>query len=381
MKKTQSHRDDSTDSGNVVGIDPHKRTLSAEVLDERGGRLGSAHFPVSRAGHTALEEWALGFGPVMRWGVEGAAGVGHHTAAFLAAEGHDVRDVCPNRTAERGRHRQQGKSDALDAERIARETLAYPDLPAAFKRASGDRGPDETNELMSLWHKARRSAVKGAQHLLNEAEALLLHLPEAITATLPDTTDVRARLDALGRRVKDDDDAHGPAAALRLRLLDEHAAAVRALAARERDAARELARLVAHSGSTLDELCGIATRSAAELLVQVGDPRRFTDAGFANFNGTAPLPASSGEGPDEPARHRLNRGGNRQVNAVLHRMAVTQLRCDPRAQKIYDDARKRGHTKKEAMRVLKRNLSNVVHRRMIADLKARQAAPSQRAAA
>jgi hypothetical protein len=120
----------------------------------------------------------------------------------------------------------------------------------------------------------------------------------------------------------------------------------------------------------LGDLYGLSTRSVAELLAEVGDPRRFTEGGFARFNGTAPLAASSGEGEDDPVRHRLNRGGNRRVNAVLHCMAVTQLRGDPRAQKIYADARARGQTKKEAMRTLKRNLSNVVHRRMMRDLNA-----------
>ena len=108
-------------------------------------------------------------------------------------------------------------------------------------------------------------------------------------------------------------------------------------------------------GSTLDGLCGLDIRSTAEILVEVGDPRRFTEGGFARFSGTAPLPASSGEGPGQPVRHRLNRGDNRQVNAVLHRMAVTQLRCDERAQRIRDNAKRRGHTRKEAMRIVRRD--------------------------
>lgn len=152
-------------------------------------------------------------------------------------------------------------------------------------------------------------------------------------------------------------------------MLDDNAQAISELDARDGEATRELAKLLTTSGSTLDQLCGLATRTTAELLVEVGDARRFTGGGFARFNGTAPLPASSGEGGDEPDRHRLNRGGNRRVNSVLHLMAVTQLRCDPRAQKIYADARRNGHTKKEAMRTLKRNLSNVVHRWMMRDLK------------
>jgi Transposase IS116/IS110/IS902 family len=80
------------------------------------------------------------------------------------------------------------------------------------------------------------------------------------------------------------------------------------------------------------------------------------------------------EGDGEPVRHRLSRGGNRRVNACLYRIAITQLRCDPRARKIYDNARQRGHTKKEAMRILKRHLSDVVYRRMMRDLNTRLAA-------
>lgn len=121
--------------GNVVGVDPHRRTLSAAVVDERGGIVAVAHYNVSGEGHRAVEAWALSFGPVVRWGVEGAGGLGRHTAIFLCDRGHDVRDVCPTRTAARARGRYQGMSDVLDCGRIARETLAAADLPRAFKRA------------------------------------------------------------------------------------------------------------------------------------------------------------------------------------------------------------------------------------------------------
>lgn len=356
--------------GNVFGCDPHKKTLTASVLDERGGVLGTETFRVSGDGHRAMEAWALSFGPILRWGIEGASGLGRHTAMYLIGQGHDVRDVCPTRTAEQSRRRREGKTDALDSVRVARETQSDPAMPAAFKRAGGDAGPDETHELLSLWHKARRSILKSRQHLLNEAEHLLGELPEELRAALPDTAEVRPRLRALADR---DDRAWDPATALRLRLLDGHRDAVAELDAQDREAAKALKELAARARSTLRELCGIAERIEAELLVEVGDPRRFTgEGGFARFNGTAPLPASSAEGDGEPVRHRLNRGGNRRVNACLHRMAVTQLRCDPRARRIYDDARRRGHTKKEAMRILKRHLSDVVYRRMMRDLKTRE---------
>ena len=136
--------------GNVVGIDPHKRTLSAAVVDQRGGVLGCRHFPVSCDGHRDLEAWALSLGPVLRWGIEGASAFGRHTAVYLLGRDQDVRDVCPNRTAERARNRRQGKSDSLDAERIARELLAHPDLPLAFKRSQQAARPDQVVELLGL---------------------------------------------------------------------------------------------------------------------------------------------------------------------------------------------------------------------------------------
>ena len=358
--------------GNVVGIDPHKHTLSAAVVDHRGGILGCRHFPVSGDGHRDLEAWVLSLGPVLRWGIEGASAFGRHTAVYLLGRDQDVRDVCPNRTAERARNRRQGKSDSLDAERIARELLAHPDLPLAFKRSQQAAGPDQVEELLGLWHQARRSLLKTQQHLLNEAEDLLQALPEAIRDRLPASKAVLPRLRGLTTlSVEISGEGWDAPTALRLRLLGEHARGISELEQREEEICCEMAKLVKQIGSTLDQLCGISTRSAAELLVEVGDPRRFTEGGFARFNGSAPLPASSAEGDEEPVRHRLNRGGNRRVNAVLHRMAVTQLRCEPRAQAIFNEARRHGHTKKEAMRVLKRQLSNVVHRRMLSDLQSR----------
>ena len=353
-------------AGNVVGIDPHKRTLTAIVIDARGGVLAGEHFPVSGDGHRALEAWARSLGPVVRRGVENAAGWGRHTAIYLSRAGHDVRDVCPNRTGRQDRARQRGKSDRLDGERIARETLAHPLLPRAFKRAGTQTGPDEHGELLGLWHRQRRSLLKSRQHLLNEAEFLLAELPLELREQLPDSKAVRPRLAALARRNRR---ARWDAATtLRLRMLDDHRAQIARLDCAERDATKQLALLVVGADTTLGQLRGLSTRSVAEPLVEVGDPRRFTEGGFARFNGSAPLAASTAEGPGAPVRHRLNPGGNRRVNAILHRMAVTQLRCEPRAQAIYANARARGHTKREARRVLKRHLSDVIHRRMMRDL-------------
>jgi hypothetical protein len=360
-------------AGNVVGVDPHKRTLTATVADPRGGILASEHFRVSGDGHRALEAWARQFGQIARWGVEGSASWGRHTAVYLIGRGYDVRDVCANRTPRSDRARQRGKSDTLDSERIAREVLAHSLLPKAFKRAGQDRGPDELHQLLALWHNRRRSILTSRQHLVNEAEHLLCELPLELREQLPDSKGVRPRLAAL--QLRNRRRRYEPPTRLRLQLLDGYHAQIKALDCEEKQVTAHLEELVRRSGSTLGELCGLSTRSVAELLVETGDVRRFTEGGFRRFNATAPLPASTAEGPGEPVRHRYNPGGNRRINAVLHRMAVTQLRREPRAQKIYADARARGHTKKEARRVLKRHLSDVVYRRMIRDLAAQPAQP------
>jgi transposase len=360
-------------AGNVVGVDPHKRTLTATVIDPRGGVVASEHFRVSGDGHRALEAWARQFGQIARWGVENAAGCGRHTAVFLVGRGYDVRDVCANRTPRQDRARQRGKSDTLDSERIAREVLAHRLLPKAFKRAGQDQGPDELHQLLALWHNRRRSILASRQHLVNEAEQLLCELPLELREELPDTKAVRPRLRALQTRNRRR--RYDAPTRLRLQLLDGYRAQIQTLDRDERQVVAELDELVRQTGSTLGELCGLSTRSVAELLIETGDVRRFTEGGFGRFNGTAPLPASTAEGPGEPVRHRYNPGGNRRINAVLHRMAVTQLRCEPRAKQLYANARANGHTKKEARRVLKRHLSDVVYRRMIRDLAAH---PAQR---
>ena len=165
-------------AGNVVGIDPHKRTLTATVADARGGILASAHFRVSGEGHRELEAWAQQFGQIARWGVEGSASWGRHTAMFLVGRGHDVRDVCANRTPRSDRARQRGKSDTLDSERIAREVLAHSLLPKAFKRAGQDQGPGRAAPAAgACGTTAAARSSRAASTWSGEAEYLLCELP------------------------------------------------------------------------------------------------------------------------------------------------------------------------------------------------------------
>ena len=147
-------------AGNVVGVDPHKRSLSATVVDPRGGLLAREHFRVLGDGHRALEAWARQFGPIARWGVEGASSWGRHTAVFLVRRGYDVRDVCANRTPRSDRARQRGKSDALDSERIARETLAHALLPGP---SSAPGKTAARTRATSCWRCGITSAGRSSQ--------------------------------------------------------------------------------------------------------------------------------------------------------------------------------------------------------------------------
>ena len=134
--------------------------------------------------------------------------------------------------------------------------------------------------------------------------------------------------------------------------------------ARKNAANKELTELLAATGTTLTDLHGIGPSGAARLLVEVGDITRFPDNNhFASWTGTAPIDASSGD----HTRHRLSRGGNRQINRVLHIMATVQLRNPTEGRAYFDRTKARGKTSNEAMRLLKRRLSDIVYRTMLAD--------------
>ncbi|MEX1173062.1 MAG: transposase [Chloroflexota bacterium] len=275
---------------NTIGVDAHRMTYTATVLDSRGGELGHAHFSNNREGHDAGLAWSAGFGPADRWGIEGASGLGRRLAEFLVEAGCDVRDVPPHKTSARQRGRHEGKSDQLDSRRVAAEAQANPRLARAFKHAA-PAAPDSVRDRMALWHNARKSLTKIRVQLLGELDALVHDLPEDLRVQLRPSKTVSARVNSLGRldisRVTD------PTVTLRLRLIEHRVAMLRDVLDQDKAATAELTGLVEETKSTLTGLVGIAPRSAAEILVEVGDIRRFTEAGFARFNGTAPIPASS----------------------------------------------------------------------------------------
>jgi transposase len=358
---------------------PTPHDLHRNLLDSRGGELGHAHFPNSRAGHAAGLAWAAEFGPAEfgpaefgpadRWSIEGASGLGRQLAEFLVEAGCDVRDVPPHKISARGHGRHEGKTDRLDSQRVAAETQTNLRLARAFKKAVS-AAPDSVRERIALWHNARRSLTMIRVQLLGELDALVHDLPEELRSQLRPRQTVRARVNALSRL--NTSGVTDPTVALRLRLIELRVAMLRDVLEQDKAATAELTRLVNETHSTLTTLVGIAPRAAAAIIVEVGDIRRFSEAGFARFNGTAPIPASSGEGGNAPLRHRLSRGSNRRLNAAIYRIAMIQLRYEPRARQIHDQARAHGHTRREAMRVLKRHLSNAIYRTMLRD--ARRAA-------
>src|SRR5919201_5919376 len=139
----------------IIGVDPHKHVLSAVALDERGGLLGHWHGAPSERGLGALQAWAVERSPAATWAIEGSNSLGRRLALVLTSAGIDVRDVCPTRTADRRRQRPgRGKSVSIDAAAIARELLAHPRLPYAFKSAEPGL-PDPHREELAVLVRTR----------------------------------------------------------------------------------------------------------------------------------------------------------------------------------------------------------------------------------
>ena len=351
----------------TIGVDAHKRLNVALALDEAGQPVGQWRGPNTPDGWQALSRWADEHGAPRRWGVEGAWNYGRGLAQHLVAAGETVYEVNPRWTAQRRRGaRKPGKSDRLDAGAVAAlvrsEGPTLPRVPAE----------DET-AILDLLATEREGALAEATRLRNQLHALLLQLDPDYQAHLPRLT-TAAGLAAL----------EGYAGPTPNPLQQERAAGVRRLARRLRlalEQAEELAgqiRARAEAGfSPLTRLCGIGLLLAGTLAGILGPGRRFaTDAQLAAYAGVAPLEASSAG----LVRHRLNRGGNRRLNAILHRIAITQLRASPQARAYLERRIGEGKTRREAIRALKRFLVRAI-RRLWQECTSSRAADSASAAA
>ena len=348
----------------VIGVDPHKYVLTAVAVDERGARLGQWPGDTSSAGLRELQAWAATRAPEAVWAIEGSNRLGRHLAIGLVASGADVRDVCPTRTAAHRRRRPgRGKSDSVDAEAIARELLAHPDLPHAFKAAAAGP-PEPAREELAVLVRARRQVADRHRQLLNEVEPLLGELPTDLAERLPAGQKVlprlaaAARLRRTGQRLTD----------VRLTLLRARAREERALAAAGDALERQIVEVLRTLRTSLPTLCGWGPLGTAEVLVEVGDPRRFPSAdAFASYTGTAPIPASSAEPTGRPVHHRLNRFGNRRLNAVLYSMAIVRRRVHPETRAYTARLIAAGKTTRDVLRILKRRLARLVWQTMMRD--------------
>jgi transposase len=348
----------------VAGIDPHKNSATIAVLDHRGGVAGSESFSITKEGIDQLLTFLLGTElTIDRIGVEGSGFLGRPVVLALSAAGYDVREVQANRTAERRRRRRRAKTDIEDAEAIARETLADPHLPPAGKHAM----PSTAGQTLTVIRDWRASLVLQRVRLLTESEAVLVTLPVVIRDELPSTSRVLPQLIALPDAADALTTAGALAPADRLKL-DRLAASlldITTLTTRIKELDQQIPALLAELGCTLTDLRGVGVITAMDLVVEIGDPCRFTsEAQFARWCGIAPVAMSSGEGHGPARRHRLDLGGNRAVNSVLHIIHVTQVRCHPPAKEYMTRKMLERKSKREARRCHKRQLANVIIRHM-----------------
>lgn len=326
-----------------AGVDTHADTHHAAVIDSNGKQLGDAQFPTTPAGYAALAAFMAAFGTVVRVGVEGTGSYGAGLARHLGEAGFGVAEVLrPNRQLRRTR----GKSDPLDAYAAARTALAQEE------HATPKAGAGQVEAIRYLL-VARRSAVKARTAAIVQIKSLLVTAPDLI----------RERYRSLGDKAL-------IAALARLRLsTDPLLAAVgqglRSLARRHQllgeevsDLDQALAALTAAANPALVAAKGIGTITAAQLLVTAGDnPDRLrSEASFAALAGVSPIPASSGK----TTRHRLNRGGDRQANAALHRIALVRMSYEPRTRDYVARKRALGHSNKEIIRCVKRAIAREV---------------------
>jgi transposase len=288
----------------AVGIDTHKDSLAACVVDELGAPLAERTFSNDPTGHEAIWTWVQAAAPGATIGIEGSSRFGAAVARSLLAHGATVREVPPQLTyRERGRTRLPGKSDPGDALAIARVAARERALPPV-------RLADRTVDIRNLV-QAREDAITEAVRIRNRLHADLVVLVPGYSASVANLVSLRNRQRAgLMLRGKEGIQVQLARRRLaRLRLLDREA---RALEVQIRDL------VGAHP---LLDMHGVGLHTAAKLIAEAGDVRRFhsVDA-FAMLAGVAPIPASSGQ----TQRMRLNRGGNRQLNRAFHTIAMVQ---------------------------------------------------------
>jgi transposase len=323
--------------------------LTAAALDPHSRLLGQLRLPVTSQAAAQLLAWAQQW-PQRRWAVEGASGLGRGIAQLLVAAGEQVLDV-PAKLAARARllgTSSARKTDAADACSVAAAAIHHRRLrPVAVE--------DET-VVLRLLSDRRDDLVAERTRILSRLHVLLSDLhPGGAAREL-----TASRAAALLRQLR-------PITAIdveRKRIARELLADVRRLDRQVKTASQTICTAVREHGTTLTEVFGIGPVLAAKLLGHAGDITRFPSRDhFASYTGTAPVEASSGD----VRRHRLNRGGNRQLNTALHLIAVCQIRDPSPGKAFYQRKLVEAKTPEEARRSLKRHLANVVYSHLLAD--------------
>jgi transposase len=325
------------------------RSATIEVMTADEAIVGGGRFGTDRAGYAAMLTYGRQWTDRV-WAVEGCAGIGRHIANRLLADGEEVLDVPPKLSARArvfatGRGR---KTDATDAHSVALVGTRMAGLRPVVN--------DEQLAVLRILVDRRRSLGEEHTRMVSQLHQLLLELIPGGAKKDLSARQAKALLATVRPR-----DAAGK---VRRRVAAELIADLERIYQRKKAANKELTDLVAATGTGLLDLPGIGPSGAARLLVEVGDVTRFPNkAHFASWNGTAPIDASSGD----QVRHRLSRGGNRQINRVLHIMARVQMRNPGEGRTYYDRKRADGKGPMEAMRCVKRRLSDIVFQQMLND--------------
>jgi transposase len=327
----------------VIGADPHKRTHTAAAVEALTGELRSSETVSAReTGHAQLLRWGRAQGPQRVWAIEDCRHVSGRLERFLVAHGERVVRVAPKLMAGARRSlRERGKSDPIDALAVARAALreGVESLPSPHL--------DEQALEIKLLCDHREDLVGQRS---DDQRRLRWHLHDIWPEfEIPAGALDRERwLERVARKLARAEQG------TRVRISRELVASIRAKTRRERELQREIAALVKDKAPALLELPGCGVLTAAKLVAETAGAERFSsDAQFARIAGVAPIPASSGK----TDRHRLDRGGNRQLNCALHRIAVTQGRIDPAARDYLARKQAQGKSRIEALRCLKRHIA------------------------
>ena len=333
----------------VIGVDTHKRTLTAAVVNSFGGLLESCEVPANAVGHRQLMAMAARYsGPVL-WAVEGTGSYGASLTEQLVGAGYAVTEVDrPRRAAG-----QRGKSDQIDAIRAGRDALA-------MKRLNPPRSRREREQLRVL-QVTRAELVRTKTSLCNHLQHLVVTSSETVRARFVELTPRSHASERLVRKclVARATSRSTPEERTRLSTMRDVSRLIVDLARRADVYEREMKRLVEAMAPGLLSQPGLGTLTAAQVLVSWSHSGRVaSEAAFASLAGVAPIPASSGQ----TVRFRLNHGGDRKLNAALHTIVLNRCRYDQSTRDYVARRSAEGKTNREIRRCLKRYLARQLFR-------------------